>query len=175
MAAGCSDRATLPDRHAGSDLDGLFSSLRTAGSSEEAERIEIAILGVLAESGQEDVDSMTLKGIQALNDGDLEKALILFEQVVHRAPRFVEGWNLRATVYWMQDDYGRAINDLRRVLVLEPRHFGALTLLGRIFAEMKQPQAAMVMFERALEINPHLDTARKQIDLLRDQVAGIPI
>lgn len=173
--SGCSDVGAGPEKMLRTDLDSLFSRLRAAHSAEEAESIEVAILGVLAESGQEEVDSLTVDGLNALNDGELDVALRLFNQVVHRAPAFVEGWNLRATVYWMRNDYARAIGDLRRVLSLEPRHFGAMTLLGRIFTEIKQPQAALVMLEHALQVNPHLDSARRQIELLRDQVAGVPI
>ena len=173
--SGCSDVSSGPEATARPDLDSLFNRLRAAHSAEEAETIEVAILGVLADSGQDEVDTMTVDGLHALNDGDLEQALLLFNQVVHRAPAFVEGWNLRATVHWMRDDYTRAIQDLRHVLTLEPRHFGAMTLLGRIFTEMKQPKAAMLILEHALQINPHLDSARRQIELLRDQVAGLPV
>lgn len=173
--AACTELATIADRPSRAQLDGLFHQLKTAGSPEEAERIEVAILGVLGHSGLSEVDSLTIDGMNALNDGDLELALERFDQVVRRAPRFVEGWNLRATVFWMRDDYDRAIADLRHVLVLEPRHFGAMTLLGRIFADLEQPRAALVMLEKALQINPHLADARQQAALLRNQVAGVPI
>lgn len=173
--AACTELGSMTERPSRAQLDGLFHQLKTAGSPEEAERLEVAILGVLGHSGVSEVDRLTVDGMDALNDGDLELALERFDQVVRRAPRFVEGWNLRATVFWMRDDYDRAIADLRHVLVLEPRHFGAMTLLGRIFADLDQPQAALAMLEKALQINPHLDNARQQAELLRDQVAGVPI
>lgn len=175
LVSACTELGSAPDRPPRAQLDGLFHQLKTAHSAEEAEKIEVAILGVLGDSGVDEVDSLTVDGLTALNDGDLNKALTKFDLVVTRAPRFVEGWNLRATVHWMRDDYGSAIHDLRQVLLLEPRHFGAMTLLGRIFTEMEQPKAALAMLEHALQVNPHLDTARRQVELLRDQVAGLPI
>lgn len=172
VASACTELGPLSGE---ADLDGLFDRLKTAHSAEEAERIEVAILSVLSESGQDEVDSLTVHGLSALNEGDLDLALRMFNQVVARAPHFAEGWNLRATVYWMRDENRRAIADLRNVLVLEPRHFAAMTLLGRILVELGQPQAAMVILEHALKINPHLDDARSEIEMLRDQIAGVPI
>jgi tetratricopeptide (TPR) repeat protein len=180
-AASCTDEAADP--HHGiikasiseSDLDVLFKRLRETRDASEAEMIEVAILHAWAESGQADVDALMLEGLKALHDTEVEVAEAMFDEVVRMAPQFAEGWNMRATVRWLKDDYRAAIEDIRHVLVLEPRHFAALNLLGRIFSELGREQLALRVFEKALEINPHLEDAQEQMEGLREQVAGLPI
>src|SRR5690606_9778975 len=180
-AASCTDEAVDP--HHGiikasisdKDLDTLFNRLRETRDASEAEMIEVAILHAWAESGQADVDALMIEGLKALHETEVEVAEAMFDEVVRMAPHFAEGWNMRATVRWLKDDYGPAIDDLRHVLILEPRHFAALNLLGRIFSELGREQLALRVFEKALEINPHLEDAQEQIQGLQRQVAGLPI
>lgn len=176
-AASCTDRR--PDPHAlvaeAGDLDTLFMRLKETPDAHEAEMIEVAILHAWAESGQEDVDALMLEGLRALHSANLPVAEALFDEVVRAAPHFAEGWNMRAMVHWLKDDYGLAVGDIRHVLLLEPRHFGALNLLGRIFSELGDNGLALKVLEKAVEINPHLEDAQEQIETLREQVAGVPI
>lgn len=180
-AASCTDerfdshRDIIKASVADKDIDALFSRLRETKDSSEAEMIEVAILHAWAESGQADIDALMLEGLQALHQTEVEIAEAMFDEVIRLDPQFAEGWNMRATVHWLRDDYRLAIDDIRHVLVLEPRHFSALNLLGRIFAELGQDQLALQVFEKALEINPHLQDAQEHIEGLREQVAGLPI
>lgn len=180
-AASCTDEAVDP--HHGlikasvsdEDMDTLFKRLRETKDASEAEMIEVAILHAWAESGQADVDALMIEGLRALHKTDVEIAEAMFDEVVRMAPGFAEGWNMRATVRWLKDDYGAAIDDIRHVLLLEPRHFAALNLLGRIFSELGRGELALKVFEKALEINPHLEDAQEQMHGLQEQVAGLPL
>ncbi len=175
-APSCSERSPDDIGHAGhADLDKLFERLQTTSNAEEAEMIEVAIIHAWSESGREEVDRLMLQGLQAIHANDVDGAIRAFDQVVSLAPHFAEGWNMRALVHWLQDEYGPAVSDLRNVLSLEPRHFGALNLLGRIFHEVGDDQTAVRVFEKVLEINPHLEEAQRRMEELREQVAGLPV
>jgi tetratricopeptide (TPR) repeat protein len=107
--------------------------------------------------------------------GDYSAARIMLDRIVQQAPEYAEGWNLRATVHYMEDEYGEALGDIERVLALEPRHFGALAGLGRIFLELEDKKAALKAFQAALAVNPHLSDVREEMVDIQEELAGIPI
>lgn len=168
-----SDPVVRGDRSA--SLDALFVRLQTTQDDDEAHLIEVTIRHVWAQSGRQAVDTLMKRAADAVHAGRTDDALAALDQVVTAAPDFVEGWNLRATVHYLRDEYGEALVDLERVLALEPRHFGALAGLGRIMLELEDKKAALRAFDAALAINPHLADIRKQSNDLREQLAGIPI
>lgn len=171
--AACSDPA--PERLSTEEVDRLFARLHATADAQEAKTIEVAILHAWAMSGRPEVDRLMMDGLRALHENQLDRAEAAFTDVIRIAPAYVEGWHLRATLHWMRDRYDPAVRDLRQALVLEPRHFRALNLLGRIFAEVGQQRTALRVLEKALEINPHLEEAQKQIEELRPRLAGLPI
>jgi tetratricopeptide (TPR) repeat protein len=105
---------------------------------------------------------------------DLDAALDRFDQMVKYAPDFAEGWNKRATVYYMRGEYPESVADIERVLELEPRHFGALSGLGMIYEELDRKEQALRAFEAALQANPFLPGAKQQIEILKKQIKGSP-
>ncbi len=62
----------------------------------------------------------------ATDDKNYDLAIKLLDAVIAIKPDYVEAWNRRATVYYLKQDYGHSLADLREVLAREPRHFGAL-------------------------------------------------
>lgn len=167
------DPVVRGDRSA--SLDALFYRLQTTQDDEEAHLIEVTIRHVWAQSGRQGVDTLMKRAADSVHGGHTEDALAALDQVVAVAPDYVEGWNLRATVHYLRDEYGEAVADIERVLALEPRHFGALAGLGRILLELEDRKAALRAFDAALALNPHLTDIRKESNDLREQLAGIPI
>jgi tetratricopeptide (TPR) repeat protein len=107
-------------------------------------------------------------------EGRYPVALDRFDRLVEQVPDFAEGWNKRATVYYLMGNYPASVLDIRRTLELEPRHFGALSGLGLIYDALDDPAAALRSFEAAVAIDPHLETAQERIKELRRQVGGRP-
>lgn len=172
----CSNDA-VPDRGtaSSSNMDALFQRLRTTPSAEEAEAIEVTIRHVWSQSGRHGVDALMVRAVEAIHSNNYDGALETLDRIVTAAPDYAEGWNLRATVHYLREDYGRAVTDIERVLALEPRHFGALAGLGRIFLELEDKKAALTAFEMALSIHPHLAEVRDEVSTLREELAGVPI
>ena len=77
--------------------------------------------------------------------------------MVKLRPDYVEGWNRRATLYYLQNDYAHSLEDIEQVLVREPRHFGALAGLGMIMQDLGDEKRALDAFRKALAVNPYLD------------------
>jgi tetratricopeptide (TPR) repeat protein len=155
-------------------LDTLFARLRVTKSAVEAEQIQGLIWKLWMETDDDDLGRLMRQGINHMNQGRLDQALIVFGTMVSRAPNFAEGWNKKATVEYMMGDYKASMADVDRTLRLEPRHFGALAGLGLIQMELGDLKAALRAFERAIEVNPHLDGPRARIRELRRKVEGDP-
>lgn len=157
------------------NLDAMFQRLRTTRDPVEAESIEFTIRHVWAESGHADIDRQVMSAVRDIHTGDTDQALAILDSVVATAPAYIEGWDLRATVHSLRDEYGPAVSDLEHVLTLEPRHFPALIRLGRIMLDLNHKKAALRAFRAALAINPHLDAVRAEADALEDELSGQPI
>ena len=55
-----------------------------------------------------------------------------FDKVILSAPDYAEGYNQRAFIRFLREDYDNALADLEIVLELEPNHFGASSGLYHI-------------------------------------------
>jgi tetratricopeptide (TPR) repeat protein len=155
-------------------LGPLFARLQTTTSASEAESIESRIWRIWGESDNAAVAPLMREGVVAMAEGRYPVALDRFDRLVEQVPDFAEGWNKRATVYYLMGNYPASVLDIRRTLELEPRHFGALSGLGLIYDALDDPAAALRSFEAAVAIDPHLETAQERIKELRRQVGGRP-
>lgn len=148
-------------------LDELFAKLRATSNPTEAQMLELTIWKIWAEAGDAATDTLMQLGMGAMQGGDLPGALSLFDAVTARAPDFAEGWNKRATVFFMMGAMEKSAEDVARVLALEPRHFGALSGLGLINAHLSRDDAAIAAFEQALKVNPHMPGVKANLEELR--------
>jgi Tfp pilus assembly protein PilF len=148
-------------------LNDLFEKLKNTSNPAEAKIIELSIWQIWTESGDAATDSLMQLGLTAMQTRDLGGALSLFDAVTARSPDFAEGWNKRATVFFMMGATERSAEDVARVLSLEPRHFGALSGLGLIDMQMHRDDAAIAAFEQALRVNPNMPEVKAHLDELR--------
>ena len=156
--------AAAPSR--AEQLDTLFAKLKSAKDAAAATQAENAIIAIWLRSGSATVDLLMSWGVEAIANKDYPQALDILDRVVTLQPDYAEGWNKRATVYFLTDKYAQSISDIEHVLVLEPRHFGALVGLGSIFRVLGDDKRAIDALKQALALDPHLDNARKALDKL---------
>lgn len=153
-------------------LDELFARLAEDAGSRNGQLIEAEILKRLHHSGSDTADLLLSWAVEAMEEKSYPLALDLLDQVIMLEPGFAEAWNQRATVHFMNDDYGSSLSDIRQTLAIEPRHFGALSGLGMILASMDRKEEAIRAFQRALEVNPQLDKVKESLERLEEEVAG---
>jgi tetratricopeptide (TPR) repeat protein len=158
-----------------SNLDTLFSALKVAPNEDVARAIENQIWAVWMISGSDTCNLLMVRVKAAIDTKDYDLAVKLLSDIIEIKPDYVEAWNQRATVYYMQDDYAHAIADLGQVLAREPRHFGALSGLGLMLQELGDDKDALAAYRDALKIDPHLERIPDAVKELSQKVEGRPI
>ena len=126
-----------------------------------------ALWEIWCASGSPEIDRLLRRGTEAMERGDLLAAEALFTDIIRRAPDFAEGWNKRATAYYMLGDWRRSAADCDEVLRRNPQHFGALSGYGMIWLQLDEPTRALERFEQAIAVNPNLESVQSTIDALR--------
>jgi tetratricopeptide (TPR) repeat protein len=108
-------------------------------------------------------------GSRAMAIGDVNTALKIFDAIVHKAPNFAEGWNKRATVYYMIGNYEASLADIDHVLELEPHHFGALAGWSGQHRARPRRSRARRLRTRA-EVTPQSKSAKYNIEVVKQRI-----
>ena len=153
-------------------LDALFEQLLAADDLAASRRIEGTIWRIWTESASATIDELMTLGIATMGNGQFDTALESFDAIIEAAPDFAEGWNKRATVYYLIEEYPASVCDVEATLRLEPRHFGALSGMGLIYTALEDDARALQWFERAFEVNPNMPVIERRIELLREKLKG---
>ena len=148
----------------------LFDRLKAAPDMQTAREVEATIWSIWIQSDDEVIRMLMAQGVAAMNRQDMRAALGKFEQIVKIAPGFAEGWNKRATVYYLLGNFSGSLHDIERTLKLEPRHFGALSGRGLVLLELEDMNAALESFEAALQVYPKLSGANHNAKALRLEI-----
>ena len=126
-----------------------------------------AVWQVWSRSGDPEVDALLKAGIQQMEEGRMGLAVETFTRITERLPEFAEGWNKRATAYYLIGDYDQSLKDCDEVIKRNPQHFGALSGYGLIYIKRGELKRALEYLQRALEINPNLESVEQSIELIR--------
>jgi tetratricopeptide (TPR) repeat protein len=156
--------AALPKR-----LVALFKQLAATSDPLEASATEDLIWGLWMQHGKVDAEDKLDQATRAIAARDFDTAEGLLDELVVEEPEFAEAWNKRATLYFLLKRDADSLEDIRRTLTLEPRHFGAICGFAQICLRHDERVAAMFAFDAALRINPHLASVRAAMAQLAAQ------
>lgn len=151
-------------------LDALFADLKKVSGYLQGRTIEQQIWSIWLAAGEPDIDKLMGEGVEAMAAQDFKTALADFTKIVELAPEFAEGWNKRATVRYLIGDFEGSLADVDMTLALEPRHFGALSGLGLINTALERDEEAIVAFEQALAVNPHMPGVLANIEYVKQRL-----
>src|SRR5215831_6391416 len=154
---------TMPDARR------LVSSLRDP-DEEVRGRAEQALWSIWARSGDQTVDRLYQQGVEQMTAGDLQEGIATFTRVIKLKPDFAEGWNKRATLYFLAGDMRKSLADCDEVMKRNPYHFGALSGYMQIYIRLEYYDRALEYGRRALEVNPNLGGVRQSVELLQHAI-----
>jgi tetratricopeptide (TPR) repeat protein len=167
--------AKLPHAQRGDptrNLDFLFEALKIAPDDATAKQIEQRIWATWFVSTSDTANLLMGRVRTAIEAKDSDLALKLLNALIKIRPDYVEAWNRRATVYFMKNEYGKSLADIREVLKREPRHFGALSGLGMILQELGEDRRALEAYRRALAVYPRIERIPETVKTLQEKVEG---
>jgi tetratricopeptide (TPR) repeat protein len=153
-------------------LDFLFGALKAAPDEASAKHVEGRIWALWMQTPSDTAALLMVRAKTAMDAQKMDVALKLLDAVIKLRPDYIEAWNRRATVYYLQNDYVHSLEDIEQVLVREPRHFGALAGLGMIMQDLGEDKRALEAFRKALAVNPYLDKVPELVKTLSEKVEG---
>lgn len=164
-------KAPKPAELRAEQLDTLFAHLHQPGIPPEP--VEAKIWSLWSASDSPTAEVLLTQAQRAIKAGAPAEALSILNQVTTAYPDFAEAWNRRATLFFMMKRYDQSLADIDKVLVLEPRHFGALAGKGMILERQKKYSEARAAFEEALAVNPNLQQVKDALKSLDRLEQGI--
>jgi len=126
-------------------------------------------------SGNPETDRLLEGGTELMQRGAYAEAIDVFSAVIQRAPDFAEGWNKRATAYFLAGEYRKSIADCEEVFKRNPKHFGALSGNGQNWLALGELDKSLEYLKRALEVNPNMTGVAEmilKIDTFKKQRKG---
>ena len=155
------------------DVEELLNSLSVAGSKGEATALREKIwkFWLLDHSSHTAVEKFEV-ALSLFKTSKLREADRMFSEIITLYPNYMEAWNKRATIRYMNGDFYGSLRDIEEVLRRQERHFGALAGSGLIFMALGENLRALEYFSRVLEIDPWNEEASRLIFQIKNNSNG---
>lgn len=164
--------ATPSDAQSDNSIDSLFAKLLRERDPKQARQLADSIATRWTDSGSATGNLLMQWASEAMAKKKNGLALDLLDQVTVLWPEYAEGWNRRATLHYIMDDYSKSMVDIKRVLALEPRHFGALAGMAAILERSGKDELALQTWEQILTVFPTNRQAQTKVGDLTDKLTG---
>ena len=151
-------------------LNLLFNELKSDISTKSSEIEEKIWTLWSTHPTNKNLTLMLDKGTKLVQNQNLNKAIMVFTEVIKIDPSWAEAWNKRATVYYMIGEYKKSQKDIDKVLELEERHFGALAGQGLVNIQLKNYEKAIKSYKKAKDIYPSMQSAEIMIKKIEDLI-----
>ena len=148
-------------------VEDLLDELQKAETIIEAEIIRKKIWNKWIYQVPKNLQKNLKYALDEFYSGRLSSAEKAFTDLIIKDPNYTEGWNKRATIRFMLNDLDGSLKDIKKVLELQPRHFGAISGSGMIYLKKKKYQTALKFYEILNTIDPMNNESKNFIKLLK--------
>jgi tetratricopeptide (TPR) repeat protein len=149
-------------------LSKLFNQLEKVNDSQKAELLEKKIWSVWNKHPKNIKLTEKLEfGVELMQYGSYDYALKVFNNIIATDPEWSEAWNRRATTFFLMNEYTNSLNDIEKVLSIEPRHFGALSGQARIFIKLQKYEKAILSLKKTLKFYPSFRSGEMIVEIER--------
>ncbi|WP_121067180.1 tetratricopeptide repeat protein [Chachezhania antarctica] len=147
-----------PDHTA--ELEDLIAEVQAAPNEGAARAISNRMWALWADAPDEPAQAILDRGMTQRRSFDLLGAQRAFDRLIDYCPDYAEGYNQRAFVAFLRQDYAAALPDLDRALEISPRHVAAMSGRALSLIGLGRLAEARVALSQALELNPWLPERR---------------
>ena len=149
-------------------IDYLFDQLKTSTNYEDSKKIESSIWKLWTTHPSENsLTALLADGSFYMSQNKLETAYETFTKTIELDSNWAEAWNKRATVLYLMGKYELSQADIDKVLVLEKRHFGALSGQGLVQTALNNYQKAIDSYIEAHKVHPFMKSPMIMIEKLQ--------
>ena len=148
------------------NVENLLNKLQIAATNEAARIIRKQIWNKWIYAIPKNAQQNLKYALNEFNSGRLLSAEKAFTDLIKMYPDYTEGWNKRATIRYMLDDLEGSLNDIDKVLRLQPRHFGAIAGSGLIYIKKKKYEKALNFYKSLDKIDPMNEESKMFIKLI---------
>jgi tetratricopeptide (TPR) repeat protein len=151
LAAEC---PPAPDHSA--DLAELSIAANRAGTEMDGREVSNRMWELWTDAPDEAAQAVLDLGMRKREGYDLLGALQEFDRLVAYCPDYAEGYNQRAFVNFLRQDFAAALVDLKAALARSPKHVAALSGMALTLLALDRTDEARVALAEALALNPWL-------------------
>jgi tetratricopeptide (TPR) repeat protein len=171
QATGSENKAAPAPKTPAEERADLYVRLAASNDADETNGLVNRLLATYARSGSDTGDLLLSRARKAIGEKEYDAASKILDATIALLPDWAEGWNARATLRFLDDDYDASMADIAETLKREPRHLGALLGMAHILEARDKPEDALKVYERVLAIAPHWRNAEKAADKLKSAIS----
>lgn len=158
LAAGAAhaQQSCPPALDATAQVADLFNEARAATDQAAGDRISNRMWEIWTQAPDTHAQELLESGMARREMYDFEAAEAVFTALIDYCPDYAEGWNQRAFIRFLRQDFEGALPDLDVALRLNPTHVGALSGKALTLLNLGQMDEGQAVLRKALELNPWL-------------------
>ncbi|MBO9408674.1 tetratricopeptide repeat protein [Shimia sp. R9_1] len=137
-------------------LDALIERVQRAPDQASAQILSGEMWQYWADAPDDTAQEILNRGMRKRESWDLLGARSDFDALIAYCPDYAEGYNQRAFVNFLSQNFEAALPDLERALDLSPRHVAAQSGLALTLIGLGREAEAQDALAAALELNPWL-------------------
>ena len=134
----------------------LMEAVRDAPDEATARALNNSLWQIWTKAPDVTAQEMLDRGMSRRGVYDFVGALTDFDALIAYCPHYAEGYNQRAFVHFLREDYEAAMVDLTTTLEITPDHIGAASGLALTLLDMGREDAGQAALRYALSLNPWL-------------------
>jgi len=143
-----------PDHAA--ELEQLITEIGDATTEADAREISNQMWALWTDAPNEQAQALLDHGMSRRAAYDFAAALTEFNRLIDYCPDYAEGYNQRAFVNFLRQEFSLALVDLDAALARSPRHIAALSGKALTLMALDRFDEARQLMGEALEMNPWL-------------------
>ena len=153
-------------------LEKLFVKLAAEEEAEQSELIAEEIWAIWMRSGSATINLTLRRASDAQGRGDVARARRMFDHVTELQPDYAEGWARSGRLAITEQNHDRALAELTKALIIEPRHFYALWSMATVLDQLERYEDALAVYNEVHKLYPALEPVANRREALMSAVEG---